>query len=232
MNALFPLYANPWEGFSNGPPPQITQTLNRHENSIPKHIWFHFQNRLCVSYNVVTVPIIKSDPGIFLSISGTWPNPQNWEFFAKFYTNWGKTHTIYYNQIKQKLANKNISTLWFLQVLFIGVHCHKIVTIFCFLNWEYSPWYWKNILFCNWEHDPKLVFKMCQKTLFSLSEISRKQLHLYHYTYSRQIYIARQRIFWSKLMPDSLNRMNTHALNSYCLPDPNKYKSYMIQISY
>ena len=32
------------------------------------------------------------------------------------------------------------------------------------------------------------------------------------YTYSRQIYIARQRIFRSKLLPDSLNRMNTHAL--------------------
>ena len=47
------------------PPPQITQTLNRHENSIPKHIRFHFQNRLCVSYNVVTVPIIKIDPGVF-----------------------------------------------------------------------------------------------------------------------------------------------------------------------
>ena len=31
-------------------------------------------------------------------------------------------------------------------------------------------------------------------------------------TYSRQIYIARQRIFWSKLLPDSLNRMNTRAL--------------------
>ena len=55
----------------------------------------------------------------------------------------------------------------------------------------------KHTLFCSWEHDPKLVFKMCQKPLFSLSEISRKQLHLYHYTYSRQIYIARQRIFWS-----------------------------------
>ena len=53
--------------------------------------------------------------------------------------------------------------------------------------------------------------KCAKKTLFSLSEISRKQLHLYHYTYSRQIYIARQRIFWSKLLPDSLNRMNTHA---------------------
>ena len=91
----------------------------------------------------------------------------------------------------------------------------------------------KNILFCNWEHDPKLVFKICQKTLYSLSEISRKQLHLYHYTYSRQIYIARQGIFWSKLLPDSLNRMNTHALIiSKCLPDPNKYKSYVIQISY
>ena len=69
----------------------------------------------------------------------------------------------------------------------------------------------KNILFCNWEHDSKLVFKMCQRILFSLSEKSRKQLHLHHYTYSRQIYIARQ-IFWSKLLPDSLNRMNTHAL--------------------
>ena len=50
------------------PPPQITQTLNQHENSIPKHIWFHFQNSLCVSYNVVTVPIIKSDPGFFFSL--------------------------------------------------------------------------------------------------------------------------------------------------------------------
>ena len=39
--------------------------------------------------------------------------------------------------------------------------------------------------------------------------------------------------FWSKLLPDSLNRMNTHALIIFkCLPDPNKYKSYMIQISY
>ena len=45
-----------------------------------------------------------------------------------------------------------------------------------------------------------------------VSEISRKQLQISHYTYSRQIYIARQRIFWSKLLPDSLNRMNTHAL--------------------
>ena len=66
--------------------------------------------------------------------------------------------------------------------------------------------------FCNREHDSKLVFKICQRILFSLSEISRKQLHLYHYTYTRQIYIARQRIFWSKLLPDFLNRMNTHAL--------------------
>ena len=70
----------------------------------------------------------------------------------------------------------------------------------------------KKKLFCNWEHDSKLVFKMCQRILFSLSEKSRKQLHLYHYTYSRQIYIARQRNFWSKLLPDSLNMMNTHAL--------------------
>ena len=63
--------------------------------------------------------------------------------------------------------------------------------------WNFPLDIGKNILLCNWEHDPKLVFKMClQKTLFSLSEISRKQqLHLYHYTYSRQIYIAKQGIF-------------------------------------
>ena len=70
----------------------------------------------------------------------------------------------------------------------------------------------KTYFFCNWEHDSKWVLKMCQKSFLVFSEISRTQLHLYHYTYSRQIYIARQRIFWSKLLPDSLNRMNTHAL--------------------
>ena len=77
----------------DSPPPRIIQTLNRHENSIPKHIRFNFQNRLCVSYNAVAVPIIKSDPGLFLSILGTWPSPQNWEFFSHCFIQIGEKLT-------------------------------------------------------------------------------------------------------------------------------------------
>ena len=120
MNALFPLFPNPWEGFSDeplsSPPPppgpRITQMLNGHEKSIPKHIWFHFQNRLCVSYNVVAVPIIKSDPGFFLPFLGTWHNPQNWKFSRCFIQIWEKlTPYIIIKLNKKKILIRTFLTL-------------------------------------------------------------------------------------------------------------------------
>ena len=54
--------------------------------------------------------------------------------------------------------------------------------------------------------------KCAKESCLVYQKYQKKQLHLYPYTHSRQIYIARQRIFWSKLLPDSLNRMNIHAL--------------------
>ena len=92
---LFPLFPNPLEGLSDEsaptphpPPPSITQTLNRHEYSIPKHFRFNFQNRLYVSYNVVAVPIIKSDPCFFSYFWEHDPMPRIWNFSRCFIQNW------------------------------------------------------------------------------------------------------------------------------------------------
>ena len=54
--------------------------------------------------------LLKVTQGFFSLFWEHDPIPRIWNF-SQFYTNWGKTHTIYYNQIKQMLANKNISTL-------------------------------------------------------------------------------------------------------------------------
>ena len=51
--------------------------------------------------------------------------------------------------------------------------------------------------------------KCAKKNLFTLSE--NNYICITIHTLDRFTF-ARQRIFWSKLLPDSLNRMNTHAL--------------------
>ena len=40
---------------------------------------------------------------VFLPVLGTWPSPQNWEFFMSFYTKLGKTRMVKYNNEKQKI---------------------------------------------------------------------------------------------------------------------------------
>ena len=172
------------------------QTSNRHENSIPKHIWFHFQNRLCVSYNAVTVPIIKNDPGFFLSILGTWPNPQNWEFYSHCFIQIGKNSHHIYNQIKLKLANKNISTLWiYLTGTFYWGIVPGIVSqnsdIFLFIKLGiFSLILEKKNFFAIGNMTQNWSSKCAKKPCLVYQKYKKKQLHLYHYTYSRQIYIA------------------------------------------
>ena len=105
------------------------------------------------------------------------------------------------------------------------VQCNKMMT-FLFLKLEiFSLKLGKTHTFFLLEHNPKMVFKMCQKAQNNQEN---------NYTpYSGQIYIARKGIFWPKFLTDSLNRMNTNAQIIFqCLPYPNKYKNYMIQISY
>ena len=105
---LFPLFPNSLEGLSDEsppPPPSITQTLNRKEYSIPKHFRFNFQNMLCVSYNVVAVPIIKSDLCFFYSFWKHDPIPRIWNFSCCFIQNWEKLTPYIIIKLNIKFTN-------------------------------------------------------------------------------------------------------------------------------
>ena len=96
------------------------------------------------------------------------------EIFSPLYTKLGKkTHPIiilsnktkknqifgsFINDI-QNLKSKNIICCGTMQL-----RCHKIDSIFCFLELRIFSFKLRKHTFCHWEHDPITVIKMDQNT--------------------------------------------------------------------
>ena len=116
--------------------------------SIPCRKKIYPQVCTCLFNNM---PYVLDLTRVFLPILGTWLNPQNWEFFKLFYTKLGKTHTVWYNQIKHKIKTKKHTSHFF--VPWIGNFLLEIG---------------KKTYFLQWEHDSISVAKMVEKNLLTL----------------------------------------------------------------